>query len=240
MVHYILVCIVPGDYRVVGIIGFVKEFFVSDFWFLRVLFIYYLIIWVYNLLFNLLHMKSQKLQFLSLVSGSVWILLMTRIRLISGSLSVWYYVWFLAGLFFFKAKSFYGLNLKKVSKCILFVGCTIILFGAFILDAPSKILTIFLVAEVDIAVSLSASLIPVEVRRYLIHIGKNTLPIYAIHWCILFSPIFRFEGYQNLRNVLPLYANALIITVLWMIVCELMIRIMMKSRIMSRVFLGMR
>ena len=33
IVHYILVCILPGNYRVFGLTRFLKEFFVSDFWF---------------------------------------------------------------------------------------------------------------------------------------------------------------------------------------------------------------
>ena len=77
------------------------------------------------------------------------------------------------------------------------------------LDAPSKILTVLIVAKVVIIVFLGVDLIPVKVRQYLVHISKNTLPIYGIHWCLLFSPIFRLGGYQILRNALPLYANAL-------------------------------
>lgn len=240
IVHYIVACIVPGDYRVFAMTGFIKEFFVSDFWFLRVLFIYYLVIWGYNLIFNTFYVESKKLQFVFLLSGSIPIWVMTRVKLIGGSLSIWYYGWFLVGLLFFNVKHFVKLDLKKISKITLLIVLTVILALAFVLDAPPKILTVLLVAEVATTISLVINWIPNTVREYLIHIGKNTLPIYGIHWCILFSPIFRLGGYQVSRKILPLYVNALVVAVLWMIVCEVVIWIMLKYRIMRSVFLGMR
>ena len=58
-VHYLVVCIVPSDYKVFGGISFIKEFFISDFWFLRVLFIYYVVLWIYNILFDLFHIRNK-------------------------------------------------------------------------------------------------------------------------------------------------------------------------------------
>lgn len=66
-----------------------------------------MILWIYNILFNLLHLKSNSLQLLLLFSGCVIILLLKKIEANDGSLSVWYYVWFLIGLLFFKYKSYF-------------------------------------------------------------------------------------------------------------------------------------
>lgn len=114
--YYLVVCIVPSDYKVFGGISFIKEFFVSDFWFLRVLFIYYVVLWIYNILCSLLHIKNKLAQSLLLLSGCAIVWLLTKIKLINGSLSVWYYAWFFIGLLFFIYKSYINSLIQNTKK----------------------------------------------------------------------------------------------------------------------------
>mgnify|MGYP004470967989 CR=1 FL=1 len=99
--HYLIVCMLPLDYRMLGVGEFIKEFFISDFWFLRILFIYYVILWGYNIIFNCCHIQAETIQWIFLFLGSIVIWLLARGKLNSGNLSVWYYIWFLIGLLFF-------------------------------------------------------------------------------------------------------------------------------------------
>ena len=238
--HYLLVCMVPGNYRVLSGGQFIKEFFVSDFWFLRVLFVYYIVLWLYNIFFNLFHIQEKVMQSIFLLSGCVVIWMLMRVKLIN-SLSVWYYIWFLIGLLFFKYKNI--LNVYKVKGTykwiVLFVLGVIIAFGIRV-NISSKILTMFLVVEISLIICVAANIIPEKIKDYLIHVGKNTLPVYGIHWCLLFSPIFRINGYQLVRSILPLYISAFFIAILWMIVCEVMVWILMKNKMGRILFLGVR
>ena len=106
------------------------------------------------------------------------------------------------------------------------------------MNISSKILTVLLVAEISLVVCLSINIIPSKIKMYLIHIGENTLPVYGIHWCLLFSPIFRINGYQLIRNILPLYLGSFIIAISWVIVCEIVIWILKKNKIGRKIFLG--
>ena len=238
--HYLVVCIVPSDYKVFGRISFIKEFFISDFWFLRVLFIYYVVLWIYNILFDLLHIRNKMVQSLSLLSGCAIVWLLTKIKLINGSLSVWYYVCFLIGLLFFTYKSYINSlihNTKKAS-CVESVFITLLVIFAIVKNVLPKIITVLLVAQISMVVFVSVGVMPEKIRTYLIHIGKNTLPVYGIHWCLLFSPVFRVNGYRYIRNVLTLYPSAVLISILWVILCEVLILILSKNSVGRKIFLG--
>ena len=86
---------------------------------------------------------------------------------------------------------------KKYSGSILLI---VFVIFSIIKSISPKILTVFLVAQITIVVSGSVRVMPKKIRTYLIHIGENTLPVYGIHWCLLFSPAFRVNGYHYIRN----------------------------------------
>lgn len=238
--HYMVVCIVTSDYNMFEGISFIKEFFISDFWFLRVLFIYYVVLWIYNILFSLVHIKNKMVQSLLLLSGCAIVWLLTKIKLINGSLSVWYYVWFIIGLLFFIYKSYINSlihNTKKVS-CVGSIFITLLVIFAIAKNVSTRIITVLLVAQISMVVYASVGVMPEKIRTYLIHVGKNTLPVYGIHWCLLFSPVFRVNGYQGIRNVLALYPSAILISIMWVVISEVLILILSKSNMGRKIFLG--
>lgn len=238
--HYLVVCIVTSDYNMFEGISFIKEFFISDFWFLRVLFIYYVVLWIYNILFSLVHIKNKMVQSLLLLSGCAIVWLLTKIKLINGSLSVWYYVWFIIGLLFFIYKNYINSlihNTKKVS-CVGSIFITLLVIFAIVKNVSTRIITVLLVAQISMVVYASVGVMPEKIRTYLIHVGKNTLPVYGIHWCLLFSPVFRVNGYQCIRNVLALYPSAIFISIMWVVISEVLILILSKSNMGRKIFLG--
>lgn len=207
--HYLVVCIVTSDYNMFEGISFIKEFFISDFWFLRVLFIYYVVLWIYNILFSLVHIKNKMVQSLLLLSGCAIVWLLTKIKLINGSLSVWYYVWFIIGLLFFIYKSYINSlihNTKKVN-CVGSIFITLLVIFAIVKNVSTRIITVLLVAQISMVVYASVGVMPEKIRTYLIHVGKNTLPVYGIHWCLLFSPVFRVNGYQMYKKRVSLISK---------------------------------
>lgn len=238
ILYYILLCFIPGSNKNFGMTEFFKELFTSDFWFLRVLFIYYLFFWGYNLLFNRLRIKSDRIKLLFLASGSMIILLIMRVDLISRNLSVWHYGYFWLGLLVFYVRKADKLQLTKMMKGALAIGCVGILCLSFILDIPTTVLTLSLIVGISCFVFLSMDLVPIKVKEYLEYIGKNTLPIYGIHGCLLSAPFSVMGVYHMSRSVLPLYMNALSVMVLWMIACDLLIRLMLKYKITRELFLG--
>lgn len=50
--------------------------------------------------------------------------------------------------------------------------------------------------------------------------------------------IFKCHGYQCIRNVLALYPSAILISIVWVVISEVLILILSKSNAGRKIFLG--
>ena len=80
--------------------------------------------------------------------------------------------------------------------------------------------------------------IPIFFRKFCVDIGKNTLPIYAIHWCLLFSPFFRIKFYQKLFSEFSLFISSILTLAVWMAVCVPLIKLLRKTQLTRELLLG--
>ena len=70
-------------------------------------------------------------------------------------------------------------------------------------------------------------------------VGMNTLPIYAIHWCLLFNPQLICTGEKMVRICMGnLYIAAITLTGFWLLVCYIVILFLRKVPVLKVLFLG--
>lgn len=236
--HYILTCFVTDDLKKLRGALLIKEVFISDFWFLRALFIFYVVLWLCNILFNLFHIRN-RLQPLVLIFSGLPVYLLSKNKLIGKELSIWHYMWFLMGMMV----AVHGFkHLQKVQNktaCLAIAIAAAALATLIITKGGSAtILTASLILLICAIVFASMDVMPKALLEYLTHVGRNTLPVYGIHWCLFFSPGFQLNWYQHVREIFPLYLSAFIISILWMVGCEFLISFLSKSGVRRKLFLG--
>lgn len=74
--------------------------------------------------------------------------------------------------------------------------------------------------------------------RYIEEIGRSTLPIYAIHWCILFAPNLNQNMYTRILNEDYYIFNVFFTCIIWLGISILGIRILRKTKVTKILFLG--
>lgn len=241
--HYFLVAIQPNNYRNFKINEFLQELLVSDFWFLRMLFIFFLIICVCNLMLHITRCKCALI--IMLLISTLCMPLLGTVPMISKSISLWYYLWFLFGYLIFRvlqekrvkkmlSNSFFSRNLL-VSSVLLMIMTLVFLIHN---DLPSKLITIVFVCGICVSGCLGEKYIPFNIKRIVIEMGKNTLPIYAIHWCILFSPLFRMKFYVKIFSGTSLVISSITTTLLWLVICKVCISVFTKNKTTRVLLLG--
>lgn len=251
-IHFVIVGFLNVDNRTLNGMAFVKEIFISDFWFLRTLFIFYLILWMCNVLLKLIKkllVKSFHNSLCTLIVTLFSIALvyvLGRTYYIKESISVYYYLWFVAGWLSFQVKAYIesvrgqiNLNYKLVSVLSL-AGIVSVNILALYIQLSSKIVGALLVLLIIFFVVSIEKFLPKFISEFLKKIGENTLPIYAIHWCLLFSPLWRLGFYNWLFGAFPLWLSSIMTAVLWTVLCLVLIRLFEKSQITRKLLLGIR
>lgn len=249
-IHFVSVGIMPGDYRTLSVLSFVKELFVSDFWFLRYLFVFYLVLWICNILLKRIEIACGKSIHKNLyvigitLCSPVLIFALGKIPYISESVSMWYYLWFIAGWLGYRIKAC-GWNVKKQEKLnnkilsvIASTGIVAVLVITYICNLPDKLVALVLVFLIVAFVVGIEQFLSKQIIGFLAQIGSNTLPIYAIHWCLLFSPLWREGLYTSIFGVLPLWLSSIITFSVWTILCLILIKIFESNRFTRRLLLG--
>lgn len=246
ILHYILVAFLPNDYKQFGLLAFFKEIFISDFWFLRNLFIIFIIMWMCNILLHTFHFKNNKIfSIIILLLCSVLMIVFNKIPLLSTSFSLWYYLWFVLGyisfILFQNEKVSVWLKKRKRRNIIAVISLFVLIIMVVVLskrDIPSKIVAIIFTLGLLAILTAMEKYFPYEVKVFVEELGKKTLPIYGIHWCLLFSPLWRIGFYIKYLSFLPLAVSIFITFLIWIIICVLLIKIFEKSKVIKLLFLG--
>ena len=102
----------------------------------------------------------------------------------------------------------------------------------------SKFIAIIFCLGICVIVCGIEHYLPLFVRQFCVNIGKNTLPIYAIHWCLLFSPLFRIQFYVKLFSKCPLFISSMLTAVVWMAICVLLMKLLRKTQLTRELLLG--
>ena len=210
------------------------------------LFLFFIVIWIADVVLRLIHQeKNAMFSIIVLLVLSLSMMLISRVPLLSQSGSLWYYLWFVFGYIgFFVLKNNY---IQKLWKSDLFrrvvVGLCFIMMVALMLIMTRKsiqpqIVSLMFCLSICVIVCGIEHYIPVYIRQFCVDIGKNTLPIYAIHWCLLFSPLFRIQFYVKLFSKSPLFISCMLTASMWVVICVLLIKLFRKTRLTRVLLLG--
>ena len=242
VIHYCIVSYINIGYRQFGIASFFKELVISDFWFLRFLFVFFLIMWVCDLWISYLRKSKEKLwASIILLISFLFVYILSRIPYINESVSGWYYIWFVLGYIVSQFTNVYKSKFDKLitkSTSIVVSGVIIVVMIIVLskIPVPSQISAMIFVPTIYIFAVSMERYFPRKMGEWVGALGENTLPLYSIHWCILFSPLWRLGIYTELFETWPLWVSALVTSIMWILVSFLIIGVLKKYK-WSRVFL---
>ena len=223
----------------------IEEIYKSDFWFLRFLFVFCVVFAFTNMIYNIIIVASKKkynnITFsISIIFSTSIILILGKIPFIKESISVWYYFWFILGIIINLNYSYLN-KLNMIYKKILEILFICIIFIYIFIDIiPTKLISIVLtLSTYNILGKIYKE--NNKINKIIVDIGNNTLPLYAIHWCLLFSLPFKIEAYRNLQNIVNInYSVSVLITFIsWVIISALLTSLLKKSYIGRRYLLGL-
>lgn len=118
---------------------------------------------------------------------------------------------------------------------LAFVLCIVLYFA----NTPSLVKWVSF-KVMGIAGSITFALIallcekPGKISTFLNWTGKKTLPIYAIHWCLLFS----MDIPELWRIELPFYLVAVFGSALWLLICLALIVLIQRNKTARMLLLG--
>lgn len=246
ILHYFLEVILLENYRKFAVLDFLKELFVSAFWFLRMLFLFFIVMWLCDLVLHLFHIEKNKILVMGiLIVSSVSMIIIGKIPLLSKSASVWYYLWFVSGYILYAVTKNGNLDaifrnqLCRSISATISLGLMVFVVVALQKKAISpKIVTIVFTCGIPTLLWAVEQYIPQTARRRLEELGKNTLPIYAIHWCLLFSLLWEVDFYTKCFGKLSLAFSSIFTSVIWVIVSVLMVNLFRKNKVTKTLLLG--
>lgn len=213
----------------------------SDFWFLRVLFLIYCAYYSFWVLYSTLERHSKNSNISFILSFTLCFFLIFVFSRLPGCSLVGTY-----SICFFIGNAFYKLKVRIRNRSIIYVPfvvgsvafvVSVILFfqidGLFLMILDKSMAftgSMFFVSAGYLFFSVSKRCI----KQFVSFLGKRTLSIYAIHWCLLFS--LNLIDYSLLVNKLGINIclAAFVVAFLWLVICLLCISI--SSKIKTKIF----
>jgi hypothetical protein len=168
-----------------------------------------------------------------------------KIPLLSESASLWYYLFFVAGYISFMVVKSGKLD-TLWEKCVfrnVIIGVSISLM-ILVVVALQKYTVSFRLVAIIFTFCIMIFLVVIEryfpkmIRDRVGKLGRNTLPIYAIHWCLLFSPLWRIGLYTKYLGKYPLFFRSVSTAVIWLGMCVLLIKLFRTNKLTRKLLLG--
>lgn len=248
-IHFFFLCILR--YEVFTVNSFIYNYIISPFWFLRHLMVYFILFAIVNLLINcngwieIVNKEEYKnvfCVFLALIM-MCFLLIIRKSPLVNQSNSVWQYLWFVAGfLVSVIEKNSYLLNrLKSLSHKSLYLMSSFIVILTIIIKILIKseyIVCLFASISVYIISLALDKKCNEKMKTFICYVGRNTLPIYAIHWCLLFSTSLYNNKYCVLASKIGLATSVIITFLAWLIISFAMIWLFRKNKATRFILLG--
>ena len=220
----------------------------SPFWFLRHLIIYFIVLWMANILLCILKpiIKSSKiymvLSCLFPVGGAGVIYLLKWTPWLNQTNALWQYLWFVLGYFLFVICKHIHNDRYIYNRGVLVISIIgiIVVYFCFKKIGMNEYVTCTIATTMMMLLfgNLGNFSKKYKYSRYIEEIGRSTLPIYAIHWCILFAPNLNQNMYTRILNEDYYIFNVFFTCIIWLGISILGIRILRKTKVTKILFLG--
>lgn len=218
------------------------EFWTSEFWFLRALFLMYLVVWLGAFAHEKWFSSRKWFPVFAVILGLVVVLLLRKIDMLRPTANGWFYQWFLTGYLahvVVKAKgdkiaafmARYGV--KMACGCAGLLALMIAL--VYMWDLSQNLVAYLTIPAICMVVVGLVRFLPVWLCECFKHWGMISLAIYAIHHCL-----FMWTG-KCLAAACPEWAYGLrvvLLTVAWMAGCELLNWLFKQTRLTRMLMLG--
>ena len=247
-IHYFLSVIIGGDQY--SLYEQVASILNSDFWFLRILFVMYMMYALFRWITNKYY-QSNKLKNVyiiwEIITAIGCIIIVLGISKINGFEELRSYMFFFVfGIILFRIKDKISKEAIKIIckfSLLIFIGLCIAFFE---ISNPMihKIINKLLGIAGTIVISWNVKCMVNENKdwkcwKYIAKIGKNTLPIYAIHWCLLFS--INKLPYSSISSILhTVYILSAVVWIVWITVTLFLIKILEKNKYSRILLLGLK
>lgn len=243
MLIFYMICITDGS-NVFTFNNLWREVIGSDFWFLRALFFNYLVIWIGVLVLEKWRIQSKWGPVITVVLGLVAVLLIRKIDAFRPTANGWFYQWFLTGYLAHVFSDHYRdrvrafMNRYKV-RIGLICGVLLITMAClvYLWDISQNLVAYVTIPCICFVVIGFSRILPPFISKLLSHWGAISLGIYAIHWCLFAKSASWFA--KVVPNC-PYVIRVLALTAVWMLGCEILIRIFKKTKVTRYFLLGER
>lgn len=156
--------------------------------------------------------------------------------------AVWQYKWFILGYIIFvltkKYKNISKLFLTKVALAFSIVGIIVSWITFCKINLNENIVCVIATVSIILLFRNIAQLCNEKILKFIGNIGINTLPIYAIHWCILFAPNLYVNRYTAILNENFYILNVIFTAIIWIAISMVCIWALRKSKVTRVLFLG--
>lgn len=228
-----------GDFSIAGLW---HEFVESDFWFLRALFLNYAVVWIGLLVWSKWFKEKKWGPMVVVIMGLVLVLLLRKIDLLRPTANGWFYQWFLTGylahVFVNKYRDRVALWMAKHGVRVAMVSAVILValvVSVYFCNLSQNLVAYLSIPCICLLVVICVDRIPAFFSRLLAHWGVISLSIYAIHFCLFISVSARHVG---LVEDWPFAARVLLFSIAWLLGCELLNWLFMKTGITRVLLLG--
>jgi fucose 4-O-acetylase-like acetyltransferase len=232
--------------------GLVEALYASKFWFLRYLYILYVVLFLVDIVYlaaaKILHCSDagrRKLLLIVLLLSVAPVHGLSRVPYLNQSVSIWFYLWFLFGYAVYTGMGWIHRNI------VLFEGAGTLAVDAMLIviviavagsTMRSQIQGSIMVLGICFSCYFLCKHIHGKLADIFCSLGKNTLPIYAVHWCLFFAPLYNNGTFQKWITAVSLpYALQVLIIFLFLLIATLVVvRLLSIFKITRILLLGER
>lgn len=243
MFIFYLICIAGGGCSF-SLSGLWHELMESDFWFLRVLFLIYFVIWGGVFILEKRKIQNKWAPIVTVILGLVAVLLIRKIDIFRPTANGWFYQWFLTGyLAHVICRSYYEKIQTFMNRCQVRTGLTCCFLLAsmaglvYLWDLSQNLVAYITIPCICLAVAGLNRYLPTCIAQLLTHWGAISLGIYAIHWCLFIrSAPWLAEELPEC----PYAVRVLMLTAAWMLGCEILNWLFRQTKLTRLLLLGER
>ena len=181
----------------IGLGSYIYNILTSQFWFLRHLYCYSVIIIIIEYITTLVNAKHRKVIFsCGIVFSVVLVAILSNIPVLNASFSLWYYCMLVLGMLVGLNRDLFNTSIQRISLKQYYV-ITVVLFCLSFIGGNDKIVGLFfIIVLVNTILIIPSKNLEGKMQKRIIDIGSKTLYIYAIHWILGFK-ILQLTGVVN-------------------------------------------